>query len=217
MSQIRIVIADDHAIFRNGFKLLLKGQAEIVLVGEAENGIQLLELIEEAKPDLALVDIRMPGGNGIEACRQIKEQHLGIGVIILTTFDDEHFIIDLLNAGADGYLLKNTNSTELQAAVKAVCEGRQYYTPAVAKKIAILKEQRRFIPGKTMPSVKFSERELGIMKMVCQELTNKEIAAKFGVSIRTIESNREKIQEKIGSKNSAGIALYAMRHNLFDE
>lgn len=216
MNPIRIVIADDHEIFRNGFKLLLKKQKDIVLVGEAGDGHQLLELVAQQSPDVVITDIQMPVMNGIEACRHIRHNHKGISVIALTSFNDDHFVIDMLEAGASGYILKNTDKKEVANAVKAVFEGHMYYSDATSKKLARLVAEHKVVPGRTKAPIQFTERELLIMRLICQQLTSKEIAAQLQLSARTVESHREKIQEKTYAKNTAGIVIYVMKHNLFE-
>src|SRR5258705_10066762 len=127
---IRIVIADDHEIFRNGFKLLLKNQNELELVGEAENGKDLLAVVSEQQPDVVVTDIKMPVMDGIAACKIIKKIHPAIEVIALSMFNEDNLIVDMLEAGARGYLLKNTNKHELLLAAKTVHEGNTYYCTA---------------------------------------------------------------------------------------
>lgn len=213
---IRIVIADDHEIFRNGFKLLLKNQTDIELVGEAGNGKLLLEVVEKESPDIAITDIQMPEMGGVETCRNIKKLFPATAVIALSTFNDEHYIVDMLEAGASGYLLKNTTRQELHAAVHAVFQGNSYYSKETSRKLAQLIAECKVQPGRKKEPVTFSSRELEVMQLICHQLTNKEIAAKIRLSVRTVESHRERIQEKTGSKNLAGIVIYALKHNLFD-
>lgn len=215
MDTIRVIIADDHAIFRNGFKLLLRHQKNIVLCGEAESGNELLQLVKEHDPDLVFIDIQMPGMSGIEACRQIKEMNPDIKVIGLTSFNEDHYIIDMLQAGASGYLLKNTTKREVQEAMTSIFEGRMYYSAETLKKVTKLKAENKLHIGRKRALVKLSERELKIMELICKQLTNKEIAAELGLSVRTVESHRERIQEKVGALNTAGIVIYAMKNNLF--
>lgn len=208
---IRIVIADDHDIFRNGFKLLLKGQKEIELVGEAENGRQLVEQADALLPDVVVTDIKMPVCDGVEACRQIKVKHPEIGVIALSSFNDDSLIVDMLEAGARGYMLKNTNKNELLQAVRAVHEGNTYYCMATSGKLTKMIAESRFNPYRARVRADFSDRELEVMRLICQQYTNKEIADLLHISVRTVETYRENIQEKAGAKNSVGIAMYALK------
>lgn len=212
---IRIVIADDHEIFRDGFKVLLKKQDELELVGEAENGKELLEVAAKFQPDVVITDIKMPIMDGIEACRIIKSKFPCMKVIALSMFNDDSLIVDMLEAGARGYLLKNTNKVELLLAVKNVHEGSTYYCSATSGKLTRMIAESNFNPYRSSPVMKFTNREKEVIKLICEQNTNKEIANRLGLSIRTIESHREKIQEKTGSKNSIGVAIYAIKHELY--
>lgn len=215
-SNIKIVIADDHGIFREGFKLLLKEQDVINLVGEAENGKELLQVVKDVQPDVVFVDIKMPVMDGIQACRNIKVNFPAVGMIALSMFNDDNLIIDMLEAGAKGYLLKNTNKEELIQATIAVYEGGTYYCGATSAKLQGMIAKSKFNPYRNQAAVKFTTRETDIIRMICQQLTNKEIAAILGLSYRTIETHRENIQEKIGAKNSIGVVLYAVKHQIFE-
>jgi DNA-binding NarL/FixJ family response regulator len=213
---IKLVIADDHGIFRDGVKLLLKNQKEVELVGEAEDGAELLELAAREEPDVAIIDIKMPVMDGIEACKQIRKRFPYMKVIALSMFNDDNLIVDMLEAGARGYLLKNTNKNELLEATRTVHEGNTYYCAATSDKLARMIGESRFNPYRSQPVQKFSQREVDIIRMICQQFTNKEIATQLGISIRTVESHREKIQEKTGAKNSVGVAIYAIKHKLYE-
>ena len=213
---IRIVIADDHAIFREGFKLLLKNQQEIELVGEAGNGEELLEIITDLQPDVVITDIKMPQLDGIRACKLIKEKFSYIKVVALSMFNEDNLIVDMLEAGATGYLLKNTTREELLEATKAVYEGSNYYSLATSQKLAKLIGESKYNPFRHRSTPKFTVREKEVIALICQQLTSKEIADKLGLSIRTIESHREKIQEKTGARNVIGIVIYAIKHDLVE-
>ena len=212
---IRIAIADDHAIFRDGFKLLLKDQDVMELTGEAENGRELLEVVTKEQPDVVIIDIKMPVMDGIEICRVIHRQFPDMKVIALSMFNDDNLIIDMLEAGAKGYLLKNTNKNELMMAVKAVYEGSSYYCNATSYKLTRMIAESKFNPYRDHPVKKFSRREADIIRLICEQHSNKEIANVLGISIRTVESHREKIHEKTNSKNSIGVVIYAIKNNLF--
>lgn len=211
---IRLIIADDHEIFRNGFKLLLRDQGDLELIGEAENGKQLLELVDTNLPDLVITDIKMPVMDGVEATRALHEKYPFLGVIALSMFNEDELVVDMLEAGARGYLLKNTNKNELLTAAKAVHEGNVYYCSATSSKLVEMIRESRFNPYKHKTRVQFTPREIEVIKLVCKEYTNKEIASALGLSSRTVESYKENIQEKIGAKNAVGIAMYAMKNKI---
>lgn len=213
---IKIVIADDHEIFREGFKLLLKNQQEVQLVGEADNGRELLDVAAKQQPDIVITDIKMPLMDGIEACKAIKAKYPDMQVIALSMFNEDNLIVDMLEAGARGYLLKNTNKHELLQAVRAVYEGSTYYCMATSGKLTRMIAESKFNPYRNQPVKKFTPREMEIIKLMCEQHTNKEIATLLRLSIRTVESHREKIQEKTGARNSIGIVIYAIKNDLYE-
>jgi len=174
-----------------------------------------LQVAEDKQPDVLIADIKMPVMDGIEMCRIIKRSYPDMQVIALSMFNEDNLIIDMLEAGAKGYLLKNTNKHELLAAVKAVFEGNSYYDASTNTKLAKLIAQSKFSPHRHAAPQKFTVRETTIIRLICQQQTNREIATQLGLSIRTVESHREKIQEKTGAKNSVGVVIYAIRNDMF--
>lgn len=212
---IRLVIADDHEIFRDGLKLMLSKQDEIVLVGEADNGKQLIELVKEHKPDVAMTDIKMPVMDGIEAAKWLSEHHPDTGIIGLSMFHEDNLIIDMLEAGARGYLIKNADKNEVLDAIKSVYQQENYYCKHTTGKLARMIANSKFNPYAKKPRLEFSDREREVVALICQEFTNKEIGEKLFLSPRTVEGYRVKIQEKMGVKNSVGIVVYAMKHGLY--
>lgn len=215
LEPIRIVLADDHEIFRDGFSVMLRKQDEIKLVGKAADGKELVEITENLMPDVVLTDIKMPGLNGIEATRMIKKKFPAVQVIALSMFDDDNLIIDMLEAGARGYLLKNAPKAEILEAVKAVYGRQMYYCKTTSNKLIQMMAESRFNPYKETYKPQFSERETEIIGFICQGVMNKDIAKKLFLSVRTIEGYREKIQEKMKVKNTAGIVVYAIKNGIF--
>lgn len=212
---IKVMIADDHSIFRDGFKLLLKDQDDALLVGEAASGHELIQRVEELHPNIVITDIKMPGTDGIELCRQLRTHYPGVDVIALSMFSDDHLIADMLEAGAKGYLLKNTNRSELLQAIRTVYDGGTYYSPATSEKLARLIGKNKFqLPGKQL-KVRLSAREKEILQLICEQYTTREIAGALNLSIRTIESYRLSLHEKTRSRNSIGVVIYAIRNGLF--
>jgi DNA-binding NarL/FixJ family response regulator len=212
-STIKLVIADDHEIFRDGLKLLFRNQNVLELVGEAEDGKQLIEVVDKHKPDVVITDIKMPVMDGIEACKILKQKHPALGIIALSMFNDDDLLIDMIEAGAKGYLLKNTNKKELLKAAKSVYQGGSYYCNATSIKFTRLVNSSSSNPYKT--KLNLTTREKEIIMLICKQYSNKQIADELQLNIRTIESHREKIQEKIGSHNTAGIVLFAIRTKLY--
>lgn len=212
---IRVVIADDHALVREGFRTMLGRYPDITFVGEAENGNELVDLVIRLKPDIVFTDIAMPQLNGIEAARHIARVAPGTGIIALTIHDDDHLIVDMLEAGARGYLIKNAPKDEIVQAIHAVFDGDTYYCRHTSTKLAHMIAHSRFNPHKKIKLVQFSEKEKSVVRLICQEFSNKEIAAKLKLSVRTIEGYRHSIQEKMDVHSTAGLVVYAIRRGIF--
>jgi len=212
---IKIIIADDHEIFRDGLKLMLSKYPEIIILGEACNGKELIQLTQELQPDVVVTDIKMPVMDGIEAVKKLQEQFPHIGVIALSMFDEDDLIIDMLEAGAKGYLLKNSDKHEIIEAIKTVYQQNPYYCKSTSNKLVKMIARSTFNPYARKDKVEFSDREKQIIALICEENTNKEIGEKLFLSSRTVEGYRMKIQEKMGVKNSVGIVVYAMKHGLY--
>ena len=214
-SNIKVIIADDHEMLRKGFFVLLRKQPDIEIIAEAENGKDLLLKVQELKPDVVISDIQMPVMDGIEATKKMSSEYPEINVIALTMFNEDKLILDMLEAGAKGYLLKNTNQEELSEAIKAVYNGGTYFCTSTSDKLKRLIGQSSFNPYKTITRSAFTSREIEIMQWICAELQNKEIAEKLNLSVRTIESYRERIFEKTESKTVAGITIFAVKHGYY--
>jgi DNA-binding NarL/FixJ family response regulator len=211
----RLLIADDHELVRQGFRMILQNDKHIKLVGEAANGIELLELAEKLKPDVIITDIKMPKMDGIEATKILTEKFPLIGIIAFTVFQEESSIIDMLEAGAKGYLIKNSAKEELLEAVNAVLEQKTYYCRETTTRLAHLIAKSTFNPRIKARQQVFNKREKDIIRLICDEHSNKEIATGLSLSIRTVEGYREKIQEKMQVKNTAGIVVYAIRKGMY--
>lgn len=209
---IRIIIADDHELYRDGFRSMLTRLPELELLGEASDGEELLQLTAEVQPDVVVTDIKMPRMDGIEATRHIKKEFPSINVIALSMFDDESLIIDMLEAGAKGYLLKNAHKEEIVEAVKTVFKNDVYYCNQTTIKLAQLIASSKFNPYRKKSRPVFSERETQVIEQLIEGLSSKQIGEKLGLKQRTIESYREKIMEKMGVNNVAGVIVYAMKN-----
>jgi DNA-binding NarL/FixJ family response regulator len=214
---IRLVIADDHEIFRDGLALMLSKQQDISLVGQAENGRRLVALVNELQPDIVMTDVKMPVMDGIEATRVLLAQHPDLQIIALSMFDEENLIVDMLEAGARGYLLKNADKQEILDAIHSVYEGKTYYCHHTSSKLISLISKSKFNPHKRKEPLVFTDRETEIIRLICQQLTAQEIADRVFLSKRTVEGHRTKILEKMGVKNTAGVVIYALKHRLVTE
>ncbi|MBS4065293.1 MAG: response regulator transcription factor [Chitinophagaceae bacterium] len=212
---IHIVIADDHELFRDGFKVMASKFPQVKLIGEAANGLELLALVAQTNPEVVLTDIKMPVMDGIEATKRMAVEYPGIHVIALSMFDEENLIIDMLEAGARGYLLKNAGKEDIIEAIKAVNQDRTYYCKQTSAKLLELIATSKFNPNKKLQKPEFNEREISIIQLICNQKSNKEMADILNLSIRTVEGYREKIQEKMQVQNTAGIVVYAIKNNIY--
>lgn len=212
---IKIVLADDQPLFLEGLKMVLKGCDEIEIMGEALNGVQLLYLVRELQPDVVVTDIEMPEMDGVEAMQRLKELYPELGVVALTVFKEDWRVMDMLHAGARGYLLKNSSRDDLLTAIRAVSVGGYYFCNSTSMRLSQLLAEG-ILPG-TRPeeSEVLNETEKRIVVMICQQYSSKQIAGELGLQSKTIENYRTRIIEKTGMSNMAGVVVYAIRHGLF--
>ena len=216
MEVIKVAIADDHKIFRKGVILSLRPFTNIKFVLEAENGEQLLEGIAASEPDVVLMDLRMPGKDGIETTRILSKQHPNIHVIVLSMYEDDRFVSHMMENGASGYLLKNAEPQEIRRAVMDVHE-KGYYLNNFVNRILLKKSHAK---QKAIPSlnneITLTDRERDVLKFICMEFTAQEIAQKMDISPRTVEAIKDRLMERSGSKNTAGLVFFAVKNNLVD-
>jgi two-component system response regulator DegU len=213
-NKIKVVIADDHKLFRKGIIALLSDLDFIGEIEEAANGAELLELLANMKilPDVILLDLRMPVMDGVEAQQKIGKLYPDIKVIILTMEDDEQYILHLINEGVNGYLLKNADTDEMEKSIQKVIEQGFYFSEDISK--LVMKSLIRKDKNDTAINFDFNERELQILELICKEFTTAEIADKLCLSDRTIEGYRQKLIDKANVKNIAGLVVFAVKHNL---
>ena len=216
MNEIKVAIADDHQIFRKGVILSMRSYSNIKFVMEADNGEELLEKIPEFEPDVVLCDLKMPVKDGIDTTKLITKNFPKIRVIILTMYEDERFVGHLMDCGAAGYLLKNTDPSEIKKAIMDVMRTGFYLNPFV-NKVLIKKNysKQKFNPSLTSEVV-LSDREKEVLTLVCMEFTAAEIALKMDISARTVEAIKDRLMERFGVKNSVGLVFYAMKNSLID-
>lgn len=210
---IRLVIADDHEVYRDGLKTLLEKNELLQIVGEAANGQELIEVCRNVKPDIVLTDIKMPVMDGIEAAAYIYSHFPSTKIIALSMFNQDNLILDMINAGASGYLIKNANKHEIIEAINSVNKDVPYYCRSTSMKLAKLIGTTG-LGAKSFEKISFTEKELGIIKLICEEKTSKEIADIIFVSPRTVDEYRERIREKMKVKGTAGIVIYALQNDL---
>lgn len=216
MQLIKVAIADDHKIFRKGVILSLRPFTNIKFVLEAENGEELLTNLPAAEPDVVLMDLRMPNKDGIETTKILSRQYPHIHVIVLSMYEDERFVYHLMENGAHGYLLKNAEPQEIRRAIMEVHE-KGYYLNNFVNRILL---KRSHSKQKIVPSISneitLSDKEKDVLKLICMEFTAQEIAQKMQVSPRTVEAIKDRLMERFGSKNTAGLVFFAVKNNLVD-
>ncbi|MEN9371594.1 MAG: hypothetical protein RL463_1178 [Bacteroidota bacterium] len=216
MNTIKVGIADDHKIFRKGVILSLRQYTNITFVFEAENGEELLKELETTQPDVVLMDLRMPGKDGIETTKEVSKRFPDVKVLILTMFEDERFVSHLMENGANGYLLKNADPAEIKKAIMEVM-ARGYYLNNFVNRVLLKKSANK---TKAIPSLNseivMSDKEKEVVRLLCMEYTAAEIAQKMEISPRTVESIKDRLMERFGLKNTAGLVFFAVKNNMID-
>lgn len=214
--QIKLAIADDHKIFRDGIKMALRDKEYLKILWEAEDGKDLMHKLKIKQPDVLLMDIRMPELDGIDAISLIKREYEHVKIIVLTMYDDQELVTKMMEIGANAFLTKTTDAEEIYEAI-ITCMNEDFYFNDLVNKAVLLKLQhkktvRQFYP---MP-VKFSEKELRILKCIADDKTTDEISKEVFLSPRTIETIRQNMKQKVGAKTIAGLVMYAMRNRLLE-
>jgi len=210
---IKILLADDHSLMRQGTRRSLEQCPDFEVVGEADNGEQALEMIKSLKPDIALLDVRMPRMNGIEVVRQMRACCPGTKALMLTAYDDDDYILALMEAGASGYLLKTVQTAELVNSIRNVDSGEPVLDPAIAVKVARLWAHGA-VSARNSPVEQLSPRELSVLELAARGLRNKGIAQKLKLSIRTVEGHFNGIYAKFGVSGRTEAVLYAVSRGL---
>ncbi|RYE22854.1 MAG: response regulator transcription factor [Sphingobacteriales bacterium] len=213
MEKIRVVVADDHHILLDGLKAMLQKQKDLELTGLYSNGQDLFDDLHNAKPNVALVDINMPVLNGIELTTKVKEFFPHINVIALSMHDDATHIMDMIEAGVSGYLLKNVNDKELMEAIRAVSIGKLYFSSEVSEKITsmVITQQKKLTEPK---EARLTEREVEILKLIADEYSNANIAETLFISERTVETHRKNMLRKTNNKTIVGLLKYALEKQI---
>jgi two-component system, NarL family, response regulator NreC len=211
MSRLRILLADDHTVVRQGLRKILEDRPQWEVVAEAADGREAVRQAEEVKPDVAIVDVAMPLLNGIEAVRQIARKASGTRVLVLSMHNDEAYVTQMLRAGAAGYLLKDSADVDLVQAVEAVAAGKSFFSPAIARVVADDYVRQLEDRGASDRYELLSEREREIFQLIAEGKTNKEIAALLFLSPSTVDTHRSRIMEKLDVHSAAEIVLYAVR------
>ena len=209
--KIRILLADDHAVVRQGFRLILSGQTDMEIVGEAGDGNQAVEQAEKLKPDVVVMDVAMPNLNGIEATRRLAAAAPHTRVLALSMHKDSVYVREILRAGAKGYLLKDSIDRDLLDAVRAVAKGEAYLSPAIAD--SVLTDYRKHV---TDPLDLLTNREREVLQLIAEGKTNKDIAQSLNLSVYTVDAHRGHIMEKLNLHSTGELVRFAMRAGLVD-
>ncbi len=210
---MKVMICDDQAIVRDGLELLLKLEKDFEVVGVAQDGAQAVEFVDRVKPDLVLMDLMMPGVNGVEATRQIHTAHPDVKILVLTTFDDDEWVFDAVRAGASGYLLKDTPRARVIEAIRGTLAGKSFVDPAVAGKLLDHAASPQLLPATQITS-KLTDREIEVLRLIGNGLNNSDIAGRLHLSEGTVRNHVSAILLKLGVSDRTQAAILAIRHGL---
>jgi DNA-binding NarL/FixJ family response regulator len=212
---MKVVICDDQAIVRDGLEMLLKLEPDVEVVGVAEDGAAAVDMVARKKPDLVLMDLKMPIMNGVEATRQIQAKYPEVKVLVLTTYDDDEWVFDAIQAGASGYLLKDTPRNEVVKAIRGTVAGKAYVDPSVAGKVLRQASGHQTQPA-TLIASKLTDREIEVLRLVARGLSNTDIADRLFLSEGTVRNHVSAILAKLGVSDRTQAAVIAIQHGLSD-
>jgi DNA-binding NarL/FixJ family response regulator len=214
MSEIRVLLADDHGLLRKGVRSVLAQDPGIAVVGEAGDGSEAVRLAEELSPDVVLIDVAMPGLNGLDAATQITRRTKRIGVIVLSMYSDEEYLVRAVSSGVRGYLLKDSAEPDLVRAVRVVAAGRTFFSPAIADMLIddyVLRLQRNEVQDSYEL---LTDREKQVLQLLAEGRTNKEVAGALALGVSTVETHRLNLMKKLDLHNTAELVLYAVRKKI---
>ena len=210
MKKVAVLLADDHAVVRQGLRALLEAEGDMVVVGEAENGREAVALAKKTLPDVVLMDVAMPGLNGLEATRQIVRNVPSAKVLVLTSYGDDNYVAQLMEAGAIGYLVKQTAAADLLKAVRQVRAGHGFFSPGIARRLRQNRQGASVLGQPDSKGVSLTSREAEVLQLIAEGLANKQIAAELTISIKTVEKHRQQAMNKLKIHDVAGLTRYAI-------
>ncbi|HXX65330.1 MAG TPA: response regulator transcription factor [Bacteroidota bacterium] len=220
MKKIRILIADDHDVVRSGLRMLLRSRQDIAIVGEAADGEEAVQLADKLTPDLAILDISMPKLDGIAATKIIKQNHPDIKIVVLTVHEEEEYAYQILQAGANGYLLKNAGKKDIFQAIQSAISGERFFSPGISRVIVegFIKRAGEQAPKADKPVVatknELTEREMEILRYIAEGQTSKQIADQLFLSFRTVNTHRANLMQKLNIHDTAGLVRYAINQGI---
>lgn len=215
--KFKLILVDDHKLFRDGLKFVINQMDNLEVIAEASNGNEFLEILEEKKPDLVLMDISMPELDGIQATKQATSKYPGIKILVISMFCDEEYYYQMIQAGVMGFVLKEFGKDELENAIHAVLNGESYFSQKLLRDIIMNLNS----PGKSKklqndPDSNLTKRELEVLKYICEGSSNAQIAEKLFISIRTVEGHKSNLISKTGVKNTISLVMFALKNNLVE-
>ncbi len=211
VNKIRVILAEDHTIVRKGLKALLEAYPHIEVVGEAADGREAIQLAEALRPHVVVMDLNMPGLNGLEATARIKRRCPDVNVLILSMHANEEYVLQVLRSGASGYLLKDSATEDLVAGIQAVYAGEAYLSPRISKTVIAEYVRRTEVEAQRLPHELLTPREREILQLIAEGRTSKEIASELHLSIKTVETHRANLMDKLNIHNRVGLIRYAIR------
>lgn len=219
MSKIKVLIADDHKIVRDGIRLILDDQSDFKVAGEASNGEEVLEEVRDREVDIIIMDINMPRMDGITCTQKVKQENKQIRVLALTMLDEDEHIRNMIRAGASGFVLKQAGQDELIEALKTISEGRHYFSDKATYSIVLdlMQSEKQTEETGKKKNIPLTKREKQVLCLICREMTNQEIAKELYISVRTVDAHRRNLLQKTGARNTAGLVRYALENNLVDD
>lgn len=218
MNKIKVLLADDHTVVRQGINSLLKAEADIEVVGEAENGRQAVQMAKTLLPDIVIMDIAMPQLNGLEATRQIIKEGIPTKVLVLSSYSDDEYVHQLTEAGAAGYLIKQTAANDLIKAIREAYRGNAFFSPSISKRLLDYYREAYMKGGKPIKKhgEQLTSRELEVLQLVAEGKVNKQIAADLCISIKTVEKHRQQVMNKLNIHDVAGLTRYAISRGIIE-
>ncbi|HTV63189.1 MAG TPA: response regulator transcription factor [Verrucomicrobiae bacterium] len=214
-NKIQVLLADDHNVVRQGLRALLDAQPDIAVIAEADDGRHAVQLAREKLPDVVVMDIAMPNLNGLEAAGQIAREVPNARLLVLSSYDDDEYVTQVIRAGARGYLLKQTAATDLIKAVREVFRGKQFFSPAISRRLVFDGRQNVSENGKKPGHLTSRERE--VLQLIAEGKANKQIAGELNISIKTVEKHRQQVMNKLGIHDIAGLTRYAISKGVVED